>query len=45
MVKFAKEKPAAHENEKSMENAVTFIKDTQPYARPTDVNVKGDEAK
>jgi hypothetical protein len=45
MVKFAKEKPAAHENEKSMENAVTFIKDTQPHARPTDVNVKGDEAK
>jgi hypothetical protein len=43
MVKFAKEKPAAHENEKSMENAVTFIKDTQPHARPTDV--KGDEAK
>jgi len=45
MVKFAKEKPAANENEKSMENAVTFIKDTQPHARPTDVNVKGDEAK
>ncbi|QEM06565.1 hypothetical protein DIU31_024750 [Mucilaginibacter rubeus] len=45
MVKFAKEKPAANENEKSMENAVTFIKDTQPRARPTDVNVKGDEAK
>ena len=45
MVKFAKEKPAAHENEKSMENAVTFIKDTQPHAQPTDVNVKGDEAK
>lgn len=43
MVKFAKEKPAAHENEKSMENAVIFIKDTQPHARPTDV--KGDEAK
>ncbi|MFC0516862.1 hypothetical protein ACFFGT_21825 [Mucilaginibacter angelicae] len=45
MVKFAKEKPVAHENEKSMENAVTFIKDTQPHARPADVNVKGDEAK
>jgi hypothetical protein len=45
MVKFAKEKPAANENEKSMENAVTFIKDTQPHARPADVNVKGDEAK
>lgn len=45
MVKFAKEKPAANENEKSMENAVTFIKDTQPHARPTDVNLKGDEAK
>ncbi|MDB5147188.1 MAG: hypothetical protein JWQ57_1208 [Mucilaginibacter sp.] len=45
MVKFAKEKPVAHENEKSMENAVTFIKDTQPHARPADVNEKGDEAK
>ncbi|QEM12918.1 hypothetical protein [Mucilaginibacter rubeus] len=46
MVKFAKEKPAAHENEKSMDNAVTFIKDTQPhYVKPADVNAKGDEAK
>ncbi|UOE49060.1 hypothetical protein MTO98_32195 [Mucilaginibacter sp. SMC90] len=45
MVKFAKEKPAANENEKSMENAVTFIKDTQPHAKPTGIDVKGDEAK
>lgn len=45
MVKFAKEKPAAHENEKSMENAVAFVKDTQPHTRPTDVNMKEDPAK
>lgn len=43
MVKFAKEKPTPVENEKSMENAVSFVKDTQPLARPADT--KEDEAK
>ncbi|MEO3402651.1 hypothetical protein AAFN85_02035 [Mucilaginibacter sp. CAU 1740] len=43
MVKFAKEKPTSFENEKSMENAVNFVKDTQSYLRPTDT--KEDEAK
>jgi hypothetical protein len=43
MVKFAKEKPTSLENEKSMENAVSFVKDTQPTAAP--VNTKEDEAK
>ncbi|AYL97909.1 hypothetical protein [Mucilaginibacter celer] len=43
MVKFAKEKPTPFENEKSMENAVSFVKDTQPAAAP--VNTKEDEAK
>lgn len=43
MVKFAKEKPTPFENEKSMENAVSFVKDTQPKAVP--VSTKEDEAK
>jgi hypothetical protein len=46
MVKFAKEQPVAFENEKSMENAVTFVKDTQPKVSPVaDVKVKEDPAK
>ena len=36
LVKFAKEKPAAFENEQSMENAISFIEQTRPIVKPVE---------